>query len=256
MLRLSYPRRQQYRRLRRSAASGAAGLAAGALAAIAADVGAIAIAGVLVLVMVGLLFHAHHCVRLAGRSRVGARSEDEVRRALAPLKAERWRLRHSLPYRRRGDIDSVAIAPTGIAFAIETKTRTFDARHLAGVRETATWMYRRRRRWCRPGALPVLCVVRAQDVDRVQDGVLDVSVDRLVPSLRAAAGTAQRPAFLGADTWRGVDRDRGPADAVRHGAMDDRCSAIPWPALGGPGYARRRAGDRPVGADVTGAVEQ
>jgi hypothetical protein len=33
--------------------------------------------------------------------------------------------------------DSVAIAPTGIAFAIETKTRTFDARYLAGVREMA-----------------------------------------------------------------------------------------------------------------------
>jgi len=30
-------------------------------------------------------------------------------------------MRHSLPYRGRGDIDSVAIAPTGIAFAIETK---------------------------------------------------------------------------------------------------------------------------------------
>jgi hypothetical protein len=121
MPRLSYPRRQQRRRLRSAAASGVAGLAAGAFAAIAADVGAITVAGMLVLVMVGLLFRAHHLMRLAGRSRVGARSEDEVRRALAALEAEGWRLRHSLPYRGRGDIDSVAIAPTAIAFAIETK---------------------------------------------------------------------------------------------------------------------------------------
>jgi hypothetical protein len=78
--------RQQHRRLLR-AASGAAGLAAGAFAVIAAGAGAIAVACVLLLMMVGLLIYARHWVRLAGRSRVGARSEDEVRRALAALRA-------------------------------------------------------------------------------------------------------------------------------------------------------------------------
>ena len=97
---------------------GTAALAAGALAALAAGAGHVAVAGALLLIMVGLLIYARHWLRLAGRSRVGARSEDEVRRVLAPLTAEGWRLRHSLPYQRRGDIDSVAIAPTGIAFAI------------------------------------------------------------------------------------------------------------------------------------------
>jgi hypothetical protein len=199
MIRSSFPRRQQYRRLCRAATSSAAGLMAGAFAVIAADVGTIAVAGALVLVMVGLLIDARHWVHLAGRSRVGARSEDEVRQALAPLETEGWRLRHSLPYRGRGDIDSVAIAPTGIAFALEIKTRTFDARHLATVREMAAWLRRRRRRWCRRGALPVLCVVRAGGVERVQDGVLIVSIDRLVAVLRGAAGLSQRPAFLAAD---------------------------------------------------------
>ena len=37
----------------------------------------------------------------------------------------------------RGDIDSVAIAPTGVGFAIETKTRTYDERHLGRVVEQA-----------------------------------------------------------------------------------------------------------------------
>jgi hypothetical protein len=197
--RLTFPRRQQYRRLRRSAASGAAGLAAGAFAVIAADAGAFAVGGLLSLIMLGLVIDARRWPRLAGRSRVGARSEDEVRRALAPLEAEGWRLRHSLPYRGRGDIDSVAIAPTGIAFAIEIKTRTFDAHHLASIREMAAWLYRRRRRWCRRGALPVLCVVRARGVEHVEDGVLIVSIDRLVAVLRGAAGLSQRPAFLAAD---------------------------------------------------------
>ena len=182
---------------------GGAGLATGALAVLAADTRHLVVVGALLSIMVGLLMHARHWLRLAGRSRVGARSEDEVRRVLAPLAAEGWRLRHSLPYRRRGDIDSLAIAPTGSAFVIETKTRSFDARHLAAVREMAAWLHRRRRRWCRRGALPVVCVVRARGLERVEDGVLVVSLDRLVAALRVAAGTSRRPAFLAADTPAG-----------------------------------------------------
>jgi hypothetical protein len=103
---------------------------------------------------------------------------------------------------RRGDIDSVAIADRDRVR--ETKTRTFDARHLSGVREMAAWLHRRRRRWCRRGALAVLCVVRARGVERVEDGVLIVSLDRLVAALRVAAGTSRRPAFLAGETQAGL----------------------------------------------------
>jgi Nuclease-related domain len=192
----SFPRRQQARRLRRAGASYAAAITAGMLAVIAASAGATAVAGVLALVLAALLLDARRWVRLAARSRVGARSEDAVRRALGRLEAEGWRLRHSLPFGRRGEIDSVAIAPTGLAFAIESKTRTFDERHLAHARQTAAWLYRRRRRWCRRGALPVLCVVRAHGLEGVEDGVLVVSLDRLVSALRTGAGTSPRPGFL------------------------------------------------------------
>jgi hypothetical protein len=106
---------------------------------------------------------------LACRSRVGARSEDAVQRA---LQAEGWRLRHSLPWQGRGDIDSVAIAPTRIAITIGTKTKTYDAHHLARVREQAVWLSPRRRRWARDGALGVLCVVHARGVEGVEDDVL------------------------------------------------------------------------------------
>jgi hypothetical protein len=152
--------------------------------------------------VVGLAVDARRWVRLAARSGVGARSEAEVRKALAALEAEGWRLRHSLAYGGRGDIDSVAIAPTGIAFAIEVKTRTFENRHLDAVRAVAVWLYRRRRRWCRRGALPVLCVVRARAVERIDDGVLIVSLERLVGALRTAAGTAERPGFIAAAASR------------------------------------------------------
>jgi len=161
-----------------------------------ASMGATSIAGVVVLLAIGLCLYARHWLVLAGRSRVGARSEDEVQRALARLEAEGWRLRHSLPWRGRGDIDSVAIAPTGLAFAIETKTKTLEDRHVARVLEQAEWLSRRRRRWCRRGALPVVCLARRRGVELVEDGVLVVSIDRLASALRTSAGVRARPGFL------------------------------------------------------------
>ena len=203
MLIWSFPRRQQYRRLRRAAARCVAGLAACIFAVIVGRAGVWAVAGALLLVAVGLFVDARHWMRLAARSGIGAESEEEVRHALAALEQEGWRLRHSLVHGGRGDIDSVAIAPTGIAFAIEIKTRSFERGHLAAVRAMAVWLYRRRRRWCRRGALPVLCVVRARAVERIDDGVLIVSVERLVGALRTAAGTAGRPGFIAAGVSRG-----------------------------------------------------
>jgi hypothetical protein len=86
-----------------------------------------------------------------------------------------------------GDIDSLAIAPTGVAFVVETKTRTYNDRHLARVREQAAWLLRRRRRWCRRGAVPVVCLVHTRGIERVEREVLVVSLDRLIPVLESAA---------------------------------------------------------------------
>ena len=202
MFHSSFPRRQVARRLRCAAASTAAAIAAGALAVIAAGAGAAALTVLLALVMAALVVDARRSVRLAARSGVGARSEGQVRRALGGLEAEGWRLRHSLPCGGRGDIDSVAIAPTGVAFD-ETKSRTFDARHLARARETAAWLHRHRRRWCRRGAFPVLCVVHARGLEHVKNEVVVVSLDRLAPALRASAGTSPRPRFLATSTSPG-----------------------------------------------------
>jgi hypothetical protein len=190
---LNYARRQQYRRLLRAGRAAAGSVVAGLLGLAVAIAGAASLAGLLLFTAVGLAFYARHWLSLARRSRVGARSEDEVQRALAALQAEGWRLRHSLPWQGRGDIDSVAIAPTGVAVAIETKTRTYDVRHLARVHEQAVWLSRRRRMWCRHGVLAVLCLVRVRGVQRVEDDVLVVSIDRLMPAVRSAAGAVLPP---------------------------------------------------------------
>ncbi len=185
---MNYARRQEYRRLSHAGRAALGSVVAGLLGLVVASAGAAALGGLLLLTAVGLGLYARHWLSLASRSRVGAKSEDEVQRVLAPLEAEGWRLRHSLPWQGRGDIDSVAIAPTGIAVAIETKTRTYAGRHLARVREHAGWLSRRRRRWARNGALAVMCLVRVRGVERVEHDVLVVSVDRLTHVLRVAAG--------------------------------------------------------------------
>jgi Holliday junction resolvase-like predicted endonuclease len=185
--RWSYPRRQQYRRLSHALAAALGAAVAAPLAALVASAGSISAALVLVLVAVALGFQAWRWLDLAGRSRVGAGSEDEVRRALGILAAQGWRVGHSLRWSGRGDIDSVAIRPGGVAFAIEVKTRRYEQCHLVVVREQAAWLWRFRRRWCRRSVVPVLCVARSRGVYRWEEGVLVVSLDRLVPALRAAS---------------------------------------------------------------------
>lgn len=151
--RVNYARRQQYRRLSRAGEAGIGAAGTAVLGLWAASVSAALVAVCLLILAAALALCARHWFSLARRSRVGAHSEDVVQRALAPLVAEGWRLRHSLPWRGRGDIDSVAIAPTGIAVLVETKTRSYDQRHLARVREQVAWLSRRRRRWARHGPL-------------------------------------------------------------------------------------------------------
>jgi hypothetical protein len=151
---VNYARRQQYRRLSRAGKAALGSGLVGLLGLEVASAGVAALGGLLLITAVGLGLYARHWLSLARRSGVGARSERAVQRALAPLQAEGWRLRHSLPWRGRGDIDSVAIAPSGIAIAIETKTRTYDADQLARVREQAVWLSRRRRRWAPYGPFP------------------------------------------------------------------------------------------------------
>lgn len=194
---VSYPRRQQLRRLARAGALGAGALLAALLGLLALNLGALALAAVLLLTAASFAVASRHWLGLAARAGVGVRSEANVQSTLATLEREGWRLRHSLNWQGRGDIDSVAIAPTGIAFAIETKTRSYTPEHLARVASMAHWMYARRRRWCPNGALPVLCVADARYlVDHVENGVLVVSRGRLLAALHTAAGTQTRPPFL------------------------------------------------------------
>src|SRR5437588_1987547 len=155
---LNYARRQQYRRLSRAGTTGVGSVGAVLLALVLASVGAISLAGLVLLTAVGLGFYTRYWLGLARRSAVGAHSENEVRHVLAALEAEGWRIRHGLRWQGRGDVDFVAIAPGGTGFAIETKRRTYDDRNLIRGRQQPAWLPVGGPRWCRARALQALVV--------------------------------------------------------------------------------------------------
>jgi len=182
---MDHPRRQQHRGAFRAARLALASALAAMLGLCLLVAGGADVAGVLLLALAGMLgLRVRHWLSLVARSRVGARSEDEVHRVLDPLRREGWWVRHSVMWPGGGDIDSVVVARSGLAFAIETKTRTYDERHVRRVRDQAPWLGRRRQRY---GALPVLCIVRAAGVEHYERGVLVVSIDWLVVVLWTVA---------------------------------------------------------------------
>jgi len=180
---VSYPRRQQLRRLL-TAAARATGAAMAFIAAVLAVRAREVELGLLLMLLSGVLALAsRYALRLAARSRVGAESETEVRRTLEPLTREGWRVQHAVDWPGRGDLDHVLRSPSGMGFVIETKTLRYTRAHLARTVDSARWLARRR--WRYPaGVRPIICVTRARQVEHIEDEVLVVSLDRLVPALR------------------------------------------------------------------------
>jgi hypothetical protein len=206
---VSHPRRQQVRRIRRAGRRvGEGAVALGASVALAA-IGLTGPALLVALVAVGLLLAGRRSWRLAARSAIGARSEAEVRHALAGLAGQGWRVVHGVEWPAGGDLDHVVRAPSGIGFVVETKTTRYGPAQLERTVIAARWLARRRRRYPR-GVIAVVCLARARRVERVEHGALVVSVDRLPAALAAAAAPASRAA----STWpRGTARQPPAARA-------------------------------------------
>ena len=166
------------------------------LAAAAFGLGVRGIAALLLVVATASTARSWHWLRLARRSSIGARSEQRVRTRLRELEHDGWRVRHSLRWHGGGDVDHIAIAPAvGLAFAIETKTRTYRPNDLARIGAIADWLAKHRS-WCRRGAVPVLCLAGSHGIERWEAGVAVVSADRLVPVLTRLAATTRKPRFL------------------------------------------------------------
>ena len=194
----SYPGRQRNRRLVRALQHGTWALVTLVLAGLVASAGLATIALVLLLACGALSASCHHWLGLARRSAVGARSEQYVRETLDRLTQEGWRIRHSLHWLGGGDIDHLATAPgpRGLVFAIETKTRSYGPADLARIAAVARWQAQRRSGWRRSDAVPILCLAGARGIERWEDGVAVVSLDRLLAVMSRVAGTTPKPAFL------------------------------------------------------------
>src|SRR5215210_6898455 len=202
---VSYPRRQQVRRLVR-AASRATGAAMAFIAAVLA-VRAREVELLLLLVLLSgvLALASRYALRLAARSRVGAESEAEVRRVLEPLTREGWRVQHAVNWPGRGDLDHVVRSPAGMGFMIETKTLRYTRAHLARTVDSARWLARRSSRYP-AGVCPVICVTRARRTEQIEEEVLVVSLDRLLPALRRTRPLRRR------SWWTRRSNERETAD--------------------------------------------
>ena len=183
---MTYPRRQQLRRLRHAGMRAIQSAIALAGALTLGVAGEATLAFAVSLVSLGLGLDGAFAFRRAGRSAVGAKSEAQVRRELQPLRREGWHVAHAVNWPGRGDLDHVVRCPSGIGFVIETKTLRYTTAHRLRTGDAARWLTRRHRRDT-TRARPVICLVGARHVERVEEGVLIVSADRLVPALLQAA---------------------------------------------------------------------
>jgi len=167
-----------------TAASRAVEATVALVAAVLAAAAGQAVLGVLLALLSGaLVLMSRRALRLARRSRVGAESETQVRRALEPLTREGWHVGHAVDWPGRGDLDHVLCSPSGVGFVIETKTLRYSPAHVRRTVEAAHWLARKRRRYpC--GVLPVVCVTRARRLERFDEEALVVSLDRLKTALR------------------------------------------------------------------------
>ena len=216
---VSHPRRQQVRRVMRAAklAAGAMIALVGAVLLTSAGYTGLALPLGAAAAVLGVL--SRRALRLARRSRVGAESEAEVRRALEQLAREGWRVAHGLDWPGRGDLDHVLRSPSGMGFVIETKTLRYSPAHVARTVDAARWLARKRRRYpC--GVLPVVCVTRARRIERFEEQALVVSLDHLIRALRQT-----RPSV--ADHGRRDDRTRARRLTTSQRRVDDRIPASP-----------------------------
>ena len=140
------------------------------------------------------------------RSRVGAESEAQVRRALEPLAREGWHVAHAVDWPGRGDLDHVLRSPSGMGFVIETKTLRYSRAHVVRTIDAARWLARKRRRYPR-GVMPVVCVARARRLE-VYAGRRADHVAR--PPARHASRDRRRSTAWPASRGGAAAGERGP----------------------------------------------
>jgi hypothetical protein len=105
-----------------------------------------------------------------------------VAHTLDRLRADGWTVKHAVEWPGYGDVDHVAVSPAGVAFAVETKTRCYEADAITRIRQQARWLAGRQR--CRRRAVPLLALAERRGMEASLDGVQVVSIDRPLPALR------------------------------------------------------------------------
>jgi hypothetical protein len=185
---LNYARRQQYHRLSRAGAAAVASVAAALLALVLASVGAISLAGLLLLTAV-----PSASTRATGSVWPVAAGWARSRRTRCAV--------FSLRLRRRGGGSDTGSGGTAGETSTQLRSRPAGSASRSKRRRGATTIAISCGCASRPRGCPVageggagaarcqlLCVVRDRGVQRWEQGALVVSIDRLTSTLQSAAG--------------------------------------------------------------------
>jgi hypothetical protein len=95
---MNHARRQRYRRVSRAGRLALTSVPAAILGLYLLAAGAAVPGAALLVLAIMLGLRARHWLSLAARSGIGARSEDEVQRALDPLRRQGWGVRDSVSW--------------------------------------------------------------------------------------------------------------------------------------------------------------
>ena len=113
------------------------------------------------------------------RWRRGSRAERDVGGDLDRLRADGILVAHDLEPNGRGNLDHVVCGAIG-SFAVETKARRYDVRHLKQVKRQAYWVRARTGVWC----TPVICLAERDDTPHRREGVWIMGRPHLLGWLR------------------------------------------------------------------------
>ncbi|MFN2467877.1 MAG: nuclease-related domain-containing protein [Gaiellaceae bacterium] len=119
---------------------------------------------------------------------LGSRAERDVGGDLNRLRVDGLLVMHDLEPDGRGNIDHVVCGQTGV-FAVETKARRYEVRHLKQVKRQAYWVRTRTGVWC----TPVICLATRDDTPHRREGVWIMGRPHLVEWVRAQRGRPVDP---------------------------------------------------------------
>ena len=190
------------------AASMLAGTVSAQLGWLSSRHGAIAGASLVTLALIAFRAAERHSVAAVAWLR-GSRAERAVGARLDRLREDGYLVLHDVVLDRGGNVDHVVCGRNGV-YAVETKARRYEERHLRQARREAHALHERLNVW----VTPVICLASREDAPYRREGVWVMGLPHLEQWLRDHRGRALDPDQALAALAQGFARETRPKEDV------------------------------------------